>query len=57
METVKPCVQNTVNMRVVVSTQASTWGTKFNPPAGKEKMCCPNMLSSELFAGMTPVAR
>ena len=61
MESVKTCVQNTVNMRVVViymySAQASTRGTKFSPPAGKEKLCCPNMLSSVLFAGMTPVAR
>ena len=57
IESVKTCVQNTVNMRVVVSAQASTRGTKFNPPAGKEKLYCPNMLSSVLFAGMTPVVR
>ena len=57
MESVKACVQNTMNMREVVSAQASTRGTKFNTPAGKKKLCCPNMLSSVLFAGMTPLAR
>ena len=57
MKSVKTSVQNTVNMRVVVSAHAFTRGTKFSPPAGKEKFCCPNMLSPVLFAGMTPVAR
>ena len=57
MESVKTCVQNTVNMGVVVNAQASTRVTKCNPPAGKEKLYFPNMLSSVLFAKMTPVAR